>query len=63
MSGKYFVSFYIVLPTDQRTFSKYIREWCWVLNQSGKDDGFLAYDIAQEENICDIKVHYILPLV
>ncbi|KAF8235590.1 hypothetical protein L208DRAFT_1457964 [Tricholoma matsutake] len=37
---------------------KYICEWCWVMNQAGKDNSWLAFDLGQEENIADIKVNY-----
>ncbi|KAH9847961.1 hypothetical protein C2E23DRAFT_871531 [Lenzites betulinus] len=40
-------------PEELRT---YIRTYCWLVNFSGKHDGFLAVDMAQEHNIKDIKV-------
>ncbi|KAI0639717.1 hypothetical protein C8Q77DRAFT_1082554 [Trametes polyzona] len=40
-------------PAELRT---YIRQYCWLVNFSGKRDGFLAVDMAQEHNIKDIKV-------
>lgn len=46
----FMVSFYMC--------SKYIREWCWLMNQAGKADSFLPFDLGQEENICDIKVDF-----
>ena len=36
--------------------SAYIRRNCWVVNLSGKADGFVAIDLVQEHNIKDIKV-------
>lgn len=34
----------------------HIRRHCWLVNFSGKRDGFVAVDMAQEHNIKDIKV-------
>ncbi|KAI0635511.1 hypothetical protein C8Q77DRAFT_1052916 [Trametes polyzona] len=34
----------------------YIQRYCWLVNFSGKRDGFVAVDMAQEHNIKDIKV-------
>ncbi|KAL1945287.1 hypothetical protein VTO73DRAFT_2138 [Trametes versicolor] len=34
----------------------YIRKYCWLVNLTGKRDGFQAVDLAQEHNIKDIKV-------
>ncbi|THV04364.1 hypothetical protein K435DRAFT_961970 [Dendrothele bispora CBS 962.96] len=41
------------LPLDVATF---LKENCWLVNFSGKPDGFLPVDRAQEHNIKDIKV-------
>ncbi|EJF60635.1 hypothetical protein DICSQDRAFT_62442 [Dichomitus squalens LYAD-421 SS1] len=37
-------------------FRDYIRRYCWLVNFTGKRNGFLAVDMAQEHNIKDIKV-------
>ncbi|KIK03029.1 hypothetical protein K443DRAFT_61464, partial [Laccaria amethystina LaAM-08-1] len=42
-------------PVEIKNF---IREWCWLMNRTGKRDGFLPFDLGQEENIADIKVNY-----
>ncbi|KAI0363576.1 hypothetical protein BV20DRAFT_1057947 [Pilatotrama ljubarskyi] len=34
----------------------YVRRHCWLVNLTGKRDGFQAVDLAQEHNIKDIKV-------
>lgn len=36
----------------------FVREHCWLANMSGKHDGFLPFDQAQEHNNRDIKVNY-----
>ena len=36
----------------------HIRKWCWVMTRTGQPYSFLPYDLAQEHNIADIKVHY-----
>ncbi|THV02025.1 hypothetical protein K435DRAFT_654164 [Dendrothele bispora CBS 962.96] len=36
----------------------YIRRWCWIFTRTGKSDSWLAFDLGQEENICDIKYTY-----
>ncbi len=36
--------------------SKFIRRYCWVINRTGKRDGFFPVDLGQEHNIRDIKV-------
>ncbi|KAK7018290.1 hypothetical protein R3P38DRAFT_2715514 [Favolaschia claudopus] len=36
----------------------YIKRFCWLMTRNGEFDGWLPYDLAQEENICDIKVNY-----
>ncbi len=36
--------------------SLHVRRHCWLVNFTGKRDGFLAVDMAQEHNIKDIKV-------
>ncbi|KIL54589.1 hypothetical protein M378DRAFT_18744 [Amanita muscaria Koide BX008] len=36
----------------------HIRQWCWVMTRTGEPKSFLPYDLAQEQNIADIKVHY-----
>ncbi|KAI0708348.1 hypothetical protein C8Q76DRAFT_814709 [Earliella scabrosa] len=38
------------------TFRTYIRRYCWLLNRTGKRDGFFPVDLGQEHNIRDIKV-------
>ncbi|THV03254.1 hypothetical protein K435DRAFT_852138 [Dendrothele bispora CBS 962.96] len=45
------------LPDDVATFWK---EQCWLVNFSGRSDGFLPVDRAQEHNIQDIKVTHCL---
>ena len=35
-----------------------MRNHCWLANMSGKHDGFLPFDQAQEHNNRDIKVNY-----
>ena len=36
----------------------FVRKHCWLANMSGKHDGFLPFDQAQEHNNRDIKVNY-----
>ncbi|KAK7031814.1 hypothetical protein R3P38DRAFT_2522165 [Favolaschia claudopus] len=36
----------------------YIKQFCWLMTRTGKPHNWLPYDLAQEENICDIKVNY-----
>ncbi|KAJ7666120.1 hypothetical protein DFH06DRAFT_1185974 [Mycena polygramma] len=36
----------------------YIKEFCWLFTRTGGDNSWLAFDLGQEENICDIKVNY-----
>ncbi|KAF4587086.1 hypothetical protein EYR40_011107 [Pleurotus pulmonarius] len=36
----------------------YVKHCCWLLTTSGKENGFLPYDLGQEHNIGDIKVNY-----
>ncbi|KAH7917005.1 hypothetical protein BV22DRAFT_1027111 [Leucogyrophana mollusca] len=36
----------------------HIRKYCWLINRSGKRDGWLPIDKGQEQNIKDIKVTY-----
>ncbi|KAJ7863951.1 hypothetical protein B0H14DRAFT_2574605 [Mycena olivaceomarginata] len=36
----------------------YITEFCWLMTRTGTVDSWLAFDLGQEENICDIKVNY-----
>ncbi|KAI0047482.1 hypothetical protein FA95DRAFT_1663095 [Auriscalpium vulgare] len=42
-------------PPDLKDF---VRKYCWLVNRSGKPDGFTAVDQAQEQNIKDLKVTY-----
>nr|VWP00644.1 Putative transcriptional regulator containing an aminotransferase domain [Ganoderma boninense] len=37
-------------------FRDFVRRHCWLVNFTGKRDGFVAVDMAQEHNIKDIKV-------
>jgi hypothetical protein len=52
---RYSILFVFVLTNR---VSKYIREWCWLMNQAGKEDSWFGFDLGQEENIADIKVNY-----
>ncbi|KAJ6586278.1 hypothetical protein DFH09DRAFT_910806 [Mycena vulgaris] len=36
----------------------YIKEFCWLMSRTGGVDTWLPFDLAQEQNICDIKVNY-----
>ena len=36
----------------------HIKKWCWVMTRTGQPYSYLPYDLAQEHNIADIKVHY-----
>ncbi|KAH7924175.1 hypothetical protein BV22DRAFT_1166000 [Leucogyrophana mollusca] len=36
----------------------HVRDYCWLINRSGKRSGFLPIDQGQEQNIRDIKVTY-----
>ena len=36
----------------------HIKKWCWIMTRTGQPNSFLPYDLAQEHNIADIKVHY-----
>ncbi|KAJ7512820.1 hypothetical protein B0H11DRAFT_1787546 [Mycena galericulata] len=38
--------------------SEFVRDNCWVINNTGRSHGFMAVDEAQEMNIKDIKVTY-----
>ncbi|KAK7007149.1 hypothetical protein R3P38DRAFT_2793024 [Favolaschia claudopus] len=42
-------------PPDVRD---YVKKFCWLMTRTGKSNSWLPYDLAQEENICDIKVNY-----
>ena len=62
MFGSYFWYLYLNLSVLSMvafySYSKFIQEWCWLMNQAGKADSWLLFDLGQEENICDIKVDY-----
>jgi hypothetical protein len=45
------------LIMSKRTF---ITEFCWVMSRTGKENTCLPFDMGQEENICDIKVSFVL---
>jgi hypothetical protein len=51
----FFIQFELRLTFCSRDF---ILENCWLINNTGKPDGFLPVDQAQEANIKDIKVTY-----
>ncbi|KAJ7055499.1 hypothetical protein C8F01DRAFT_1258377 [Mycena amicta] len=36
----------------------HIREFAWVVSRTGAPNSYLPFDLAQEENICDIKVNF-----
>ncbi|KAF8153869.1 hypothetical protein B0H34DRAFT_753337 [Crassisporium funariophilum] len=42
-------------PKDVKAF---VKTWCWLMNRTGKANGYLPFDLGQEENIADIKVNY-----
>ena len=39
---------------------EYVRTRCWLVNTSGRRDGFCAVDMAQEHNVRDVKVSIVL---
>ena len=42
--------------TESYILSNFVRRYCWLINRTGKRDGFLPIDLGQEQNIRDIKV-------
>ncbi|KAH7910138.1 hypothetical protein BJ138DRAFT_1009422 [Hygrophoropsis aurantiaca] len=61
-NSKYTIEILELLQGLQRewpeTNRNHVREHCWLINRSGKRDGFLPIDQGQEQNIRDIKVTY-----
>ncbi len=44
--------------TCTSTYRSFVRRYCWLINRTGKRDGFLPVDLGQEHNIRDIKVNW-----
>jgi hypothetical protein len=55
--GKWSVTLSTFLVFDLGWLGRYyITEFCWLMTRTGTVDSWLAFDLGQEENICDIKV-------
>jgi hypothetical protein len=50
----------LFITSDVVEFRNYIKEFCWLMTRTGGESTWLAFDLGQEENICDIKVHFSL---
>ncbi|KAH7905726.1 hypothetical protein BJ138DRAFT_1138187 [Hygrophoropsis aurantiaca] len=61
-NSKYTIEILELIQGLQQEWTEHIRQhiqkYCWLINRSGKRDGWLPIDKGQEQNIKDIKVTY-----